>query len=133
MNTTRMMAVAVLIVASGLALYSARAQQPGVKRTDLQRHDLSAAGREVIQARVELAPGVAFPKHRHPGEEIIYVLEGSLEYQVEGKPPVTLKAGDVLFIPAGTIHAAKNVGSGNAAELATYVVEKGKPLVTVVP
>ena len=49
--------------------------------------------------------------------------------EVEGKPPVTLKAGDVLFIPAGTIHAAKNVGSGNAAELATYVVEKGKPLV----
>jgi quercetin dioxygenase-like cupin family protein len=46
---------------------------------------------------------------------------------VEGKPPVTLKAGDVLFIPAGTIHAAKNVGSGNAAELATYVLEKGKP------
>src|ERR1700730_158948 len=132
MNTTRIMAAAVLIVASGLALYSARAQQPGVKRTDLQRHDLSAAGREVIQARVELAPGVAFPKHRHPGEEIIYVLEGSLEYQVEGKPPVTLKAGDVLFIPAGTIHAAKNVGSGPGAELATYVIEKGKPLVVVI-
>ena len=48
--------------------------------------------------------------------------------RLEGKPPVTLKAGDVLFIPAGTIHAAKNVGSGNAAELATYIVEKGKPL-----
>src|SRR5204862_7151163 len=65
------------------------------------------------------------------GEEIIYVLEGSLEYQVEGKPPVTLKAGDVLFIPAGAIHSAKNVGSGNGAELATYVVEKGKPLLVV--
>jgi oxalate decarboxylase/phosphoglucose isomerase-like protein (cupin superfamily) len=71
---------------------------------------------------------VTSPRHTHPGEEIIYVLEGLLEYQVEGKPPVTLKAGDVLFIPAGTVHAAKNVGSGNAAELATYVVEKGKPL-----
>jgi quercetin dioxygenase-like cupin family protein len=87
----------------------------------------------VIQARVEIDPGVTSSRHTHPGEEIIYVLEGSLEYQVEGKPPVTLKAGDVLFIPAGTVHAAKNVGSGNAAELATYVVEKGKPLVTVVP
>ena len=54
-----------------------------------------------------------------------------LEYQLEGKPPVTLKAGEVLFIPAGTIHTAKNVGSGNAAELATYIVEKGKPLVTL--
>jgi quercetin dioxygenase-like cupin family protein len=75
---------------------------------------------------------VAFPKHRHPGEEIIYVLEGALEYQVEGKPPVTLKAGDVLFIPAGVVHSAKNVGSGPGAELGTYVVEKGKPLVVVV-
>ena len=129
MNTTRIMAVAALIVASGLTLYVARAQQPGIKRTDLQRHDLSFPGREVIQARVEFDPGVSFPKHRHPGEEIIYVLEGSLEYQVEGKPPVTLKAGDVLFIPAGAVHSAKNVGSVNSAELATYVVEKGKPLV----
>ena len=129
MKTARMMAVAVLLVASGFALHVARAQQPGIKRTDLQRHDLSAPGREVVQVRVEFAPGVAFPKHTHPGEEIIYILEGSLEYQVEGKPSVTLKRGDVLFIPAGTIHSAKNVGSGNGAELGTYVVEKGKPLV----
>ena len=67
----------------------------------------------------------------HPGAEIAYVIEGLLEYQLEGKPPVTLKAGDALFIPAGVVHSAKNVGSGNAAELATYVVEKGKPLVTL--
>jgi quercetin dioxygenase-like cupin family protein len=132
MKTTLIMAVAVLIVGSGLALHVARAQQPGVKRTDLQRHDLSVSGREVVQVRVDIDPGVAFPKHKHPGEEIVYVLEGSLEYQVEGKPPVTLKAGDVLFIPAGAVHAAKNVGSGNGAELATYVVEKGKPLVVLV-
>jgi quercetin dioxygenase-like cupin family protein len=127
MKTARIMTLAVLIVGSGLVLQVARAQQPGVKRTDLQRHDLSVPGREVIQVRVDLDPGVAFPKHRHPGEEIIYVVEGLLEYEVEGKPPMTLKAGEVLFIPAGTIHAAKNVGSGNAAELATYVLEKGKP------
>jgi quercetin dioxygenase-like cupin family protein len=132
MKTTRIIAVAALIAGSGLALPVARAQQPGIKRTDLQRHDLSVPGREVVQARVDLDPGVVFPKHWHPGEEIIYVLEGSLEYQVEGKPPVTLKAGDVLFIPAGAIHAAKNVGSGHGAELATYVVEKGKPLVVMV-
>jgi quercetin dioxygenase-like cupin family protein len=132
MKTARIMTLAVLIVGSGLVLQVARAQQPGVKRTDLQRHDLSVPGREVIQVRVDLDPGVAFPKHRHPGEEIIYVVEGSLEYEVEGKAPMTLKAGEVLFIPAGTIHAAKNVGSGNAAEIATYVVEKGKPLVELV-
>jgi quercetin dioxygenase-like cupin family protein len=50
----------------------------------------------------------------------------------EGRPTVTLKTGDVLFIPAGTIHSAKNVGNGNAAELATYVVEKGQPLIALV-
>jgi quercetin dioxygenase-like cupin family protein len=109
----------------------AQAQQPGTKRTDLQRHDLSVSGREVVQAHVEFDPGVTFPKHRHPGEEIIYVLKGTLEYQVEDKPPVTLRAGDVLFIPAGAIHTAKNVGSGPGAELATYIVEKGKPLVVM--
>jgi quercetin dioxygenase-like cupin family protein len=114
-----------------LTLRATQAQLAGTRRIDLQRHDLSAPGREVIQARVEIDPGVSSPRHSHPGEEIIYVLEGVLEYQLDGKPPVTLKAGDVLFIPAGTIHAAKNVGSGPGAELATYVVEKGKPLVTV--
>ena len=132
MTTTRFIAAALLIVGSSLVLDLAQAQQPGIKRTDLQRHDLSVPGREVVQVRVELAPGVSFPKHTHPGEEIIFVLEGTWEYTVEGKPPVTLKAGEVLFIPAGTIHSAKNVGSGNGAELATYIVEKGKPLVTPV-
>lgn len=132
MNATRIKTMVVLIVASCLVLHMAQAQLPGTRRIDLQRHDLSVPGREVIQARVELDPGAASSRHTHPGEEIIFVLEGSLEYQIEGKPPVMLKAGDVLFIPAGTIHAAKNIGSGNGAELATYVVEKGKPLVTVV-
>ena len=85
----------------------ARRRRARVTRTDLQRHDLSAPGREAIQVRVDLAPGVAFGKHTHPGEEIIYVLEGTLEYQVEDKPPVTLKAGDVLFVPAETPHSAQ--------------------------
>jgi quercetin dioxygenase-like cupin family protein len=123
---------AMLIAASGLAIHLAQGQQPGTKRTDLQRHDLSVPGREAIQVRVDIGPGEVAPRHTHPGEEIIYVLEGTLEYDVEGKSPVTFKAGDVLFIPYGTIHSAKNVGSVNAAELATYVVEKGKPLVTLV-
>ena len=107
-------------------------QAPGITRTDLQRHDLSVAGREIIQNRVDIGPEAPFVKHKHPGEEIIYVLEGSLEYQVEGKPPTTLNAGEVFFVPAERIHAVKNVGTTNAAELATYVVEKGKPLVVLV-
>jgi len=132
MKAKRISAIAALIVASGLGLHVALAQQSGLKRTDLQRHDLSVPGREVIQAVVEIAPGVTAPKHTHPGEEIIYVLEGLLTYEVEGKPPVKLKAGDVLFIPARTVHSATNVGTSNGTELATYIVEKGKPLVTVV-
>ena len=132
MRTTRIVAVVALIVGGGLALRAAPVQQPGVRRTELQRRDLGVPGREVIQVRVELDPGVAFGRHWHPGEEIVYVLDGALEYTVEGRAPVTLGAGDVLFIPAGTVHAARNVGRGNGAELATYVVEKGKPLVTLV-
>lgn len=107
------------------------AQEAAPTRTDLQRRDLSVPGREVVQVIVGFAPGVTAPRHTHPGDEVIYVLEGLLEYEMEGRKPITLKAGEVLFIPAGTIHSAKNVGSGKGAELATYVVEKGKPLVSV--
>ena len=136
MTKTLIMGAVMLIVGSGLAPDVAHtqqvAQQAGTKRSDLQRHDLSAPGREVIQVRVDFDPGYVSPKHTHPGEEIIYVIEGTIEYQVEGKPTATYKAGEVLMVPAGTPHAAKNVGNVNAAELATYVVEKGKPLVVVV-
>ena len=107
-------------------------QAPGLWRTDLQRHDLSVPGHEMIQNRVKIGPEAPVVRHWHPGEEIIYVLEGSLEYHLDGRAPVTLNAGDVLLVPAETIHSVRNVGSGNASELATYVVEKGKPFLVVV-
>jgi len=107
-------------------------QGPGLWRTDLQQQDLSVPGREVVQARVDIGPEAPSVRHTHPGEEIIYILEGSLEYQVEGQPTRTFHAGEALTVPAGMVHAVRNVGSGNAAELATYVVEKGKPLLTLV-
>ena len=131
LKTARIAATAILINAGPLAPPAAIAQT-GIKRTDLPRHDLGTTGREAIQVRVDFDPGAVFGKHTHPGEEIIYVLEGSLEYVIEGKPPVTLKAGDVFFVPTGTIHAARNVSGGTAAELATYIVEKGKPVLTMV-
>jgi quercetin dioxygenase-like cupin family protein len=106
-------------------------QAPGLWRTDPQRQDLSVPRREVVQARVDIGPDAPCVKRTHPGEEIISVLEGSLEYQIEGQPPMTFNAGDALTVPAGVVHAVRNVGSGNAAELATYVVEKGKPLLTL--
>ncbi|MFL5526363.1 MAG: cupin domain-containing protein [Gemmatimonadaceae bacterium] len=128
----RIIGAAMLIVASGFAVDTAHAQQPESKRTDLQRYDLSIPGREVVQVRVDFDPGYVAPRHTHFGEEIIYVLEGTLVYEVEGRPPTTYKAGDVLVVPAGAIHSVTNVGTSNGAELATYVVEKGKPLITFV-
>src|SRR5712672_3574059 len=101
MRPTPIVAAAVLMAASVLAAHIAVAQQPGVTRNDLQRHDLSTPGREAIQTIVSIAPGVTAPRHSHPGEEIIYVLEGLLEYQLDGQPPV---------------HSANNVSSGNGAE-----------------
>lgn len=112
---------------------AALAQAPppvGTTRTDLQRYDLSISGREVLQSRVDFAPGSSFPRHRHPGEEIIYVIEGTLEYELPDKGWITLKKGDVLFVPTRGVHAARNTGTAPAAELATYVLEKGKPLTT---
>ena len=106
--------------------------QTGITRTDLQQRDLSIPAREVIQTRVDFIPGAASPRHKHPGEEIVYVLTGTLQYRIDGQPTAVLRAGDVLFIPAGVVHAAVNVGLDTASELATYVVEKGKPLVVPV-
>ena len=131
MRKIQVVAVLMFLVAGGVALHVVQAQQPGATRTELQRRDLSVPGREVIQVRVDLERGYTFPSHTHPGEEIIYVIEGTWQYEIAGKS-VTAKAGDVLFIPARTIHSAKNVGSGKAAELATYLVEKGQPLLTLV-
>ena len=104
---------------------------PGLWRTGLQRQDLSIPGREVIQSRVDIDPDAPVVKHTHPGEEIIYVLDGSLEYQVEGQPTRTFHAGDALTVPAGAVHAVRNVGSGTGSVLATDVVEKGKPPLTL--
>ncbi|PSL29981.1 cupin domain-containing protein [Chitinophaga ginsengisoli] len=123
--------VAVVMAAALIIPDSASAQLKGLGRKDLQQHDLSIPGREAVQVLVDFKPGVTAPKHSHPGEEIIYVTEGVLEYRLEGKASVTLKTGDVLFIPYGVKHEVKNVGNVEAKELATYIVEKGKPLVVL--
>jgi len=109
----------------GAALY---AQQPGFTRKMLQDQNLSVSERHAVQVVAEFIPGGAAGKHTHPGEELGYVLEGTLQLEVAGQPPRTLNAGEVFFIPAGVVHDGKNVGSGPAKVLATYVVEKGKPV-----
>ncbi len=103
---------------------------PGLRRTSLQRYDLSVPGREMIQSRLDVEPGSPVLRHTHPGEEILYVLAGSLEYQVDGQPTRVYHAGEALTVPAGVIHAVRNAGTGIGTALATDIVEKGKPLLT---
>jgi quercetin dioxygenase-like cupin family protein len=109
------------------------AQQAGFRRVVLQQGNLSVPGREVVTAVAEFQPGATVGRHTHPGEEAGYVLEGTLVLEQDGKPPVTLGAGRTFLIPAGTPHNATNQGSGMARVLATYIVQKGKPLATPVP
>ena len=134
MKTHLLLATAALIVATSFPLQAVQAHEVSlgdIKRIDLVRNDLSVPGREVVQALIEFGPGVSAARHSHPGDEIAYVTEGLVEYQLEGRPPITLKAGESLFIPNGTPHSARNVGTGKAAELATYFVEKSKPLLVL--
>ena len=135
MKTHRIITVAAaLLIATSLVMPVAQAEElslGNIKRTNLLRNDLSAPGREVIQVLVEFGPGVEAARHSHPGEELVYVTEGALEYRLDGRPPLIVKAGEVLFIPHGTPHAVKNIGTEKAAELATYIVEKGKPLLAL--
>jgi quercetin dioxygenase-like cupin family protein len=99
----------------------------GIARTETVRNDFDG-GRQAIQVRVDFAPDASFPKHSHPGTEIAYVLKGTIEYEIDGKT-IHLKAGESLYIPAGAIHSAKNSGPDIASELATYIVDKHKPIV----
>ena len=120
--------VAVLIAVAGIGTLAA--QQPGFTRKLVQDQDLSIADRHAVQALAEFIPGGAAGKHTHPGEELGYVVEGTLELLIEGQPPRVVKAGEAFFVPAGVVHDGRNVGSGPARVLATYVVEKGKPVAT---
>ena len=105
----------------------AQAQVPGIDRTDLQQFELSAPGRVMIQNRVVISPEAQPIRHKHPGEEIIYVLEGALEYRIDGSEPRTYTAGEALTVPAETAHSVH----GNGTELATYIIESGKPFIVL--
>jgi quercetin dioxygenase-like cupin family protein len=117
--------IGILAVVAGVS-----AQQAGFSRTVIQRGDLSTPGREVVSAIAEFQPSATVGPHTHPGEEAGYLLEGTLVFEQAGKPTVTLKAGETFFVPAGTVHNATNKGSARTRVLATYIVEKGKPLAT---
>ena len=120
--------VAALVAVAGIGTLAA--QQPGFTRKLVQDQNLSIPDRHAVQALAEFVPGGAAGKHTHPGEELGYVVEGTLELLIEGQPPRTIKAGESFFVPAGVVHDGRNVGSGPAKVLATYIVEKGKPVAT---
>src|SRR5262245_3380714 len=129
MTHAKVFAAIGLAVSLVLGTVATRAQD-GIKRTDLQTHDLSIPGREVVQQMSEIQPGVVIAKHTHPGEEVTVVLEGELLLEVAGKPSVTLKAGQAFTVPMGVVHGAKSTGSAPTKMVVTYIVEKGKPLRT---
>lgn len=135
-------AVALCLVA--LAAASAGAQQPAaqsaaaqpspLKRTVLQTKSLtSAPGHDGILVFAELAVGGSAPRHMHPGEEFVYVLEGTGTFDMQGQPTLAIKAGDSFVIPANTPHVAKNTGNVPIKLLSTYILESGKPLAIPVP
>ncbi len=136
MKDSRLTLGAALVLAGAMGAWGIHGidaqQEPApFKRTILQTQDLSAPGRTAVVALVEARPGAIIGKHTHPGEEVGYVLEGTITLEVEGKPAVTVKAGEPFFVEAGKVHGG-TVGGAPARILATYVVEKGKPLATAV-
>jgi quercetin dioxygenase-like cupin family protein len=128
---TRQMTLLMALLFSVGPLVSA--QQAGFKRTVLQQSDASVPGREVVMAVAEFQPGASSGRHTHSGDEVGYILEGTVVIAQDGKPDVTLGPGKSFHIPAGTVHNAINSGSTGARVLATYLVEKGKPLATPAP
>jgi len=109
------------------------AQQPGIKRTILLRaDDPGSANYEAVMAIAEIAPGAMSGRHRHPGIEVAYILDGSVIIERDGQAPVTVNAGETIKNEAA-VHNARNPGTKPVKILAVYLVEKGKPMAEPVP
>jgi quercetin dioxygenase-like cupin family protein len=129
MSTTRKWSLAAAALAAAFVSLAALAQAPGIKRTLLQRVDLEGhEAKECVLGSAEIPAGGAAGKHFHHGIEMGYVAEGEAEILVDGEAPKKVKAGESYLIPARRPHDARNTGAGPVKVVATYVVEKGKPL-----
>ena len=126
MTKMRMTTVVVgLLLGIGATL---AAQAPAITRTVLNRADLSQMGHEAVTARADFPVGGSTGKHTHPGDEVTYVLEGTVNLELDGMPSRMVKAGEVIFVPAGKVHNVTATGGAKAVAIANYLVEKGKPL-----
>jgi quercetin dioxygenase-like cupin family protein len=101
-----------------------------LKRTEIQRGPLSVPGREMVQVRTEIPVGVASGWHTHPGEEVGYIVAGTVQMEIEGQPTLFLHAGDGFLIPPRVPHNALDLGPGTGQMLSTYIVEIGQPIAT---
>jgi quercetin dioxygenase-like cupin family protein len=122
--------IAVIVLTPFVIPGAASAQDQGPKRTVLQQTDISGVpDRQGTLYKAEFGPGVSAPKHTHPGDEFVYMAEGTLVIEPEGKDPITLKAGDSTRLPMGTVHKARNPDSSAPAVAIVFLVsEAGKPL-----
>ena len=102
-----------------------------LKRTELQHKASSIPGREIVQVLTEIPVGVESGWHMHPGEEVGYILAGTVEMKIKGQPTLTLHAGDPFLMPPRTPHNALDLGPDTGRMLSTYIVEVGVPLAEV--
>jgi quercetin dioxygenase-like cupin family protein len=109
------------------------AGQPAAKFSELQRREIPGTGREGVTTVAEIPPGATSARHSHPGEDFGYLIEGTIVLMVDGKPPVTVHAGETFFTERGQIHNARNIGTTMARAVDTYVIDKGKPGITPAP
>ncbi len=123
-------ALAVGVVLCGLGSRMSSAQDNLKGGTILQRTELKGApGWEAILVARTLPPGVESGKHTQGGNEIVYIQEGAVIFEAQGKPAVTLKPGEAFTTVAGEVHNVKNASSTAPAKaLAFYIAKKGAKL-----
>jgi len=121
---------AALATSQGLRAHEAREQSQQEKTTPLLVTPLAGMeSKEVNILHISVPPGFVTPKHFHPGQLFIYVVEGAVTIEVEGEVPIKLGPGDVIQEPSGKTMVGKNLSSTHGAELVVFQIgDKGKPL-----
>lgn len=131
MTTTRSILISGAAIVAMIAVDAA--EKPAAKFKELQRRAIPGTELEGVTTVAEIPPGATSARHSHPGEDFGYLIEGTIVLQVDGKPPITVRAGETFFTERGQIHNARNIGTTVARAVDTYVIDKGKPGITPAP